>query len=80
MQVSREGCELILSSQWPERVGHGLIFVSLDDGVIDGLRAELEGRGVEVEDGEWGYRLMVVRDPDGNTLYFPYPRDDEATA
>jgi hypothetical protein len=37
------------------------------------LRAELEGRGVEVKDGQWGYRLMVIADPDGNELYFPYP-------
>ena len=37
------------------------------------LEAELEGRGVDVKDGQWGYRLMVVADPDGNELYFPYP-------
>jgi hypothetical protein len=39
----------------------------------DALRAELEGRGVDVKDGQWGYRLMVIADPDGNELYFPYP-------
>jgi hypothetical protein len=37
------------------------------------LGAELEGRGVDVKDGQWGYRLMVIADPDGNQLYFPYP-------
>ncbi|HMD38103.1 MAG TPA: glyoxalase superfamily protein [Candidatus Acidoferrum sp.] len=72
-QVDRQGCELILSSQWPEKVGKGLIFISLDVEVLDALRAELEGRGVDVKDGNWGYRLMVVADPDGNELYFPYP-------
>ena len=36
------------------------------------LRAELEGRGVDVKDGRWGYRLMVIADPDGNELWFPY--------
>jgi hypothetical protein len=40
---------------------------------LDRLRAEFEGRGVDVEDGRWGYRLLVVRDPDGNELYFNYP-------
>lgn len=40
---------------------------------LDALRAELEGRGVDVKDGQWSYRLMVVADPDGNELYFPYP-------
>jgi len=72
-QVDRKGCELIFSSQWPDKVGKGLMFISLDVGVLDALRAELEGRGVEVKDGEWGYRLMVVSDPDGNQLFFPYP-------
>jgi catechol 2,3-dioxygenase-like lactoylglutathione lyase family enzyme len=72
-QVDRQGCELILSSQWPDKVGKGLIFISLDLGVLDALRAELEGRGVDVKDGQWGYRLMVIADPDGNQLYFPYP-------
>jgi catechol 2,3-dioxygenase-like lactoylglutathione lyase family enzyme len=44
-QVDRQGCELILSSQWPGKVGKGLMFISLDAGVLDALRAELEGRG-----------------------------------
>ena len=72
-QVNRQGCELILSSQWPDKVGKGLMFISLDVGVLDSLRAELGGRGVDVKDGQWGYRLMVIVDPDGNELYFPYP-------
>ena len=29
------------------------------------LRAELEGRGMDGKDGHWGYRLMVIVDPDG---------------
>ena len=28
---------------------------------------------MDVKDGQWGYRLMVIVDPDGNELYFPYP-------
>lgn len=73
-QVDRRGCELILSSQWPDKVGKGLMFISLDVGVLDALRAELEGRGVEVKTGRWGYRLLVIADPDGNQLDFPYPK------
>jgi catechol 2,3-dioxygenase-like lactoylglutathione lyase family enzyme len=74
-QVERKGCELILSSQWPDKVGKGLMFISLDVEVLNALRAELEGRGVDVKDGQWGYRLMVIVDPDGNLLYFPYPSE-----
>jgi catechol 2,3-dioxygenase-like lactoylglutathione lyase family enzyme len=73
-QVDRQGCALILSSQWPDKVGKGLMFISLDVGVLDALRAELEGRGVHVKDGQWGYRLMVIADPDGNELSSPTQR------
>jgi catechol 2,3-dioxygenase-like lactoylglutathione lyase family enzyme len=78
-QVERKGCELIFSSQWPDKVGKGLMFISLDVEVLNALRAELEGRGVDVKDGNWGYRLMVIVDPDRNELYFPYPADAKET-
>ncbi len=53
-QVERQGCEIILSSQWPDKVGTGLMFISLDVGVLEALRGELEGRGVAVRDGGVG--------------------------
>ena len=71
-QVSRQGCELILTAEWPDKAGNGLMFISLDGDVLNALRAELEGRGVDVKDGHWGYRVMVIVDPDGNEFYFPY--------
>jgi len=74
-QVGRQGCALILSSQWPDKVGSALMFISLDVDVLVALRAELEAKGVNVKDGYWGYPLMVVHDLDGNELYFPYPSD-----
>jgi hypothetical protein len=42
---------------------------------LDALRAEFEARGVTVKNGRWGYRLMVVDDPDGNQLFFNYPKE-----
>ena len=42
---------------------------------LDALRAELEARGVPVKEGSWGYRLLVVDDPDGNQLFFNYPNE-----
>jgi catechol 2,3-dioxygenase-like lactoylglutathione lyase family enzyme len=99
-QADRQGCALIFSSQWPDKVGRGLMFISLNvdadtlqktpqrtpqdklstevELALDRLRVEFEGKGVKVEDGFWGYRLLVVRDPDGNELYFNYPSNDEA--
>ena len=74
-QVDRQGCALIFSSQWPEKVSNGLMFISLGaDVALDKLRAELESKGVDVKDGWWGYPLLVVRDPDGNELLFQLPR------
>jgi catechol 2,3-dioxygenase-like lactoylglutathione lyase family enzyme len=91
-QVDRQGCALILSSQWPDKVGKGLMFISLNvdvapdklraeaEAALDKLRIEFEGKGVNVADGYWGYRLVVVHDLDGNELYFPYPSNEEAPA
>ena len=36
-QVERQGCSLILSSQWPDKVGKGLMFISLDVEVLNAL-------------------------------------------
>ena len=83
-QVERQGCALILSSQWPAKIGKGLIFISLNVepptreaavAALDALRAELEAKGVPVKDGSWGYRLLVIDDPDGNQLFFNYPSE-----
>lgn len=83
-QVERQGCALILSSQWPEKVGKALMFISQGGepdaqiAALDALRAELEAKGVSVTHGTWGYRLLVVDDPDGNQLYFNYPGERTA--
>ena len=42
---------------------------------LDALRAELEAEGVPVKEGSWGYRLLVVDDPDGDQLFFNYPNE-----
>ena len=61
-QVDRGSCALIFSDQWPEKVGKGLMFISLnvepetyDTAVaaLDALRAEFEARGAPVKDGRW---------------------------
>ncbi|HET9742019.1 MAG TPA: glyoxalase superfamily protein [Terriglobales bacterium] len=83
-QIDRQGCALILADTWPEKIGKALMFISLNvepatresaNAALDALRAELEVKGVQVRDGSWGYRLLVIDDPDGNQLFFNYPSE-----
>jgi len=32
-------------------------------------------RGVAVKESQWGYRVLVVEDLDGNQFFFPYPNE-----
>jgi catechol 2,3-dioxygenase-like lactoylglutathione lyase family enzyme len=90
-QVDRRGCALILADTWPEKIGKGLMFISVNveqetgqaaiaaqKSRLDALRAELEAKGVSVKEGSWGYRLLVIDDPDGNQLFFNYPAETAA--
>jgi catechol 2,3-dioxygenase-like lactoylglutathione lyase family enzyme len=83
-QVDRQGCAIILTNTWPEKIGKGVLFISLNVepptphaaiAALDGLRAELEVKAVAVKEGSWGYRLLVIDDPDGNQLLFNYPSE-----
>jgi catechol 2,3-dioxygenase-like lactoylglutathione lyase family enzyme len=61
-QVDRQGCALILADAWPEKIGKGLMFISVNVeqqtreaaiAALDALRAELEAKGVSVKEGSW---------------------------
>jgi len=88
-QVERQGCSLILADTWPDKVGKGLIFISPNvepatreaaTAALDALRAEFEAKGVRIKEGSWGYRVLVVDDPDGNQLFFNYPSDTKTAS
>ena len=80
-QVERQSCAFILADNWREKIGKGVMFISLNAepeaqvAALDALRAEFEAKGVAVKEGSWGYRLLVVDDPDGNQLFFNYPSE-----
>ena len=84
-QVDRQGCAIILANNLAsEKICKGVIFISLNvepatpdaaAAALDALRTELETRGVQVKEGSWGYRLLVVDDLDGNQLLFNYPSE-----
>jgi hypothetical protein len=78
----------VLESKGPEKIGKGLMFISLNVepasheaavAALDARRAELEAKGVPVREGSWGYRPLVVDDLDGNQLCFNYPSEHPAT-
>jgi catechol 2,3-dioxygenase-like lactoylglutathione lyase family enzyme len=61
-QVDRQGCALILADSWPEKIGKGLMFISLNVepetreaaiAALDALREELEAKAVPVKEGWW---------------------------
>lgn len=80
-QVERQGCALILAGNLTQdKIGKCVMFISLNvepientPAALDRLRAEFEAKGVAVKEGSWGYRLLIVDDPDGNQLFFNYP-------
>lgn len=76
-QVAREGCALMLWRPSVERtLGPAMIFISLKQDTFAALTAALAANGVASREGWWGYRVIIVTDPDGNDLYFPDPADD----
>jgi catechol 2,3-dioxygenase-like lactoylglutathione lyase family enzyme len=81
-QVERNGVAIIVASNWPEKPGKGLVFISLNleapamIAALDALRVELEAKGVAVKDGSWGYRLLIVEDLDGNQIFWNYPHEN----
>jgi uncharacterized glyoxalase superfamily protein PhnB len=87
-QVERQGCAILLAENWSEKTGKAALFISLNvepetpetaTAALDALRAELESKGVRVKEGNWGYRILVVDDPDGNQLLFNYPAETAST-
>ena len=70
--VSRgSGCALLLTAQWPERVGTAILYTHLPDDALGLLLADLRQQDVVAKDGWWGTPLAVIEDPDGNQLFFP---------
>jgi len=81
-QVSLFGFELILNHAWPdirERAGHGRVFIGLEDDQAAALLQHIRERGIRAMRREWGRPTLVIRDPDGNELFFWIPDSDWAS-
>jgi uncharacterized glyoxalase superfamily protein PhnB len=72
--ISRgDGCSVLLTSQWPDKVGKAVLYTAPDAQEFQQTCAELQARGVPLEDGWWGKALVIVTDRDGNQIWFARP-------
>lgn len=75
-QVSLFGFELILNQVYGAtrvRAGHGRAFIGLEDDQARALLQYIRERGIQAMRCEWGRPTLVLRDPDGNELFFWIP-------
>ena len=72
-QVSLFGFELILNQTYGQtqaQAGHGRVFIGLEDDQIGPVLEHIAARGIEFERRDWGQPTIVIRDLDGNELFF----------
>ena len=80
-QVSLFGFELILNQAWgptQSRAGHGRVFIGLDDDQVPSLLGHIREHGINAMRHEWGRPTLVLRDKDGNELFFWIPDSEWA--
>ena len=78
-QVSLLGFELILNETFGrtlDRAGKGRLFIGLDDDQGEPLRKHLASKAVETERVDWGRPTLLLKDLDGNEIFFWLPHDD----
>jgi catechol 2,3-dioxygenase-like lactoylglutathione lyase family enzyme len=78
-QVSLFGFQLILNQieDWTkDRAGHGRAFVGLDDNQVAVLRQHISARGIQTKLFHWGSPTLVIKDLDGNELFFWLPQSE----
>lgn len=84
LQVSLFGVEIILnetSERTHDRAGHGRLFVGLEDDQVAQLREHVAAKGIHTERVEWGRSTLVIKDIDGNELFFwDWPEKQETAA
>ena len=80
-QVSLFGFELILNqiySDTKDRAGHGRVFIGLEDDQAPALRRHIIERDIKATRDDWGRPTLVIKDVDGNELFFWLPESEWA--
>jgi catechol 2,3-dioxygenase-like lactoylglutathione lyase family enzyme len=78
-QVSLLGFELILNEVYDrtkDRAGKGRVFIGLDDDQGEPLRKHIESRHIRFQRVDWGRPTLLLKDVDGNEIFFWLPHDD----
>ena len=81
-EVSLLGFQLILNQTEPpleDRAGHGRVFIGLDDEQVDAFRGHIREKGIKTDVVQWGAPTLVIRDLDGNELFFWLPESERAS-
>ena len=78
-QVSLMDFELILNEvgrHTHNRVGHGRVFIGLEDDQGDTVRRHIAEHPIQTYRVQWGRPTLLITDPDGNQLFFWMPNDE----
>jgi catechol 2,3-dioxygenase-like lactoylglutathione lyase family enzyme len=80
-EVSLFGFELILNQVFDDtkdRAGHGRAFIGLEDNQASALCEHIRAKEIEVSRDNWGKPTLVIKDLDGNELFFWLPESELA--
>lgn len=72
-QLSLFGFAVILNQTWQEtkgREGHGRVYIGLEDDQIKPVLDHIAAKGIKTERRDWGQPTLVVKDLDGNEIFF----------
>lgn len=80
-EVSLFGFEVILNQVFgdtKDRAGHGRLFIGLEDRQASALCEHVRAKGIPFSRDNWGKPTLVIKDMDGNELFFWVPEDELA--
>ena len=81
-EVSLFGFCLILNQIFDDtkdRAGHGRAFIGLEDNQARALGEHIRAKRIEVSRDNWGKPTLVIKDVDGNELFFWVPENELAS-
>ena len=81
-EVSLFGFCLILNQTFndtKDRAGHGRAFIGLEDNQAQALCEHIRAKGIEISHDDWGKPTLVIKDLDGNELFFWLPESELAS-